>query len=119
MKGLLTMVLTVGMTVLVSSQALATGTIRDNWLGFYPDVCQRLIDAANDCSLCHLSGLALNPYAQDLVGVSDYTTIENLDSDGDTVNNGQEINVDCTFPGDGDDVPTDESTWAQIKGHYR
>lgn len=98
--------------------ALGSGDIRDGWQLVYPDVCSELVDAG--CNLCHGSGLSLNDYALDyLDNGQDWLAIEDLDSDGDTVSNGQEINVDCTLPGDPTSVTAnDEYTWGSIKALY-
>ncbi len=109
--------------VVATSVALLTGTafadndIKDEWLGIYVDVCPELITAANTCVLCHTTIPTLNPYGGDYSG--DWVAIEGTDSDGDTVNNGQEIIVDCTLPGDPTSVtPNDDLTWGAIKALY-
>ena len=102
-----------------ASETRADGDIRDAWLAAYPDVCQTLRTAAMNCSLCHSSVPARNPYGADLEGQSNPTAIENSDSDGDSVINGTEILVDCTLPGDPNSVPVDEEIWSTIKKLYR
>lgn len=97
--------------------AHGTPDIRDLWLGAYPDACSELVAAANSCDLCHGSGLALNPYSEDIAQFG-IAAIEGFDSDGDTVNNLDEI-LACTLPGDPTSVsPTDSATWSGIKALY-
>ncbi len=101
--------------------ALGTTPIKNNWRdNIYPDACQELVDAANTCILCHTDVPVLNDYGLDyLANNQDWVAIEVLDSDGDTVSNGQEINVDCTLPGDPTSVtPNDSQTWGAIKALY-
>ena len=89
--------------------------IKNNWLAEYPDVCQDLVDIANDCSLCHGGGFSLNPYSQDLLDASlVFADIEAMDSDGDGRTNIEEIGTDCTAPGDAVS-PVEAATWTTIK----
>ena len=87
------MALAICAIALPTSSAVASGDVRDAWLAAYADVCQDLVDAANDCSLCHADGL--NPYGQDLAAgdPNDPIAIEGLDSDEDGRTNGEEINI--------------------------
>ncbi len=109
---------------LVASLALAvtaygTSSIRNSWLAAYPDACAELTAAAQSCALCH-EPTDPNPYAQDYWNNGrDWAAIEGLDSDGDGVPNGKEIQ-DCTLPGDASSLtPTDAATWGSIKSLYR
>jgi hypothetical protein len=98
----------------------ANGTIRDDWLATYPDVCGALTDAANNCSLCHDGVPSLNPYGSDLAANgNDPEAIEALDSDGDTRTNLQEITMDCTLPGDATSVPNTPQTWTSVRALFR
>ena len=107
------------MLLVVPNAVQATGDWRDAWIAAYPDVCPDLTAVANNCSLCHSSVPTLNPYGADM-GSMDFASIEGLDSDGDTFSNGQEINVDCTLPGDGgSSVPAATDTWGDIKVLFR
>ena len=104
--------------------AAAYNGIGADWRAQYPDACQTLQDAtlnANDCILCHNSGSsALNPYGSDLASMgNNFVAIESFDSDGDGRTNGQEINLDCTLPGDVASVPDEDSSWSAIKALYR
>lgn len=101
-----------------TTEAAATGGLRDSWLATYPDACQSLRDAATECFLCHGAGFALNGYGQD---VADHGIVpaEVMDGDGDTVDSGQEI-LDCTLPGDASSVlPSRGSSWGAIKNLFR
>jgi hypothetical protein len=69
--------------------------------------------------LCHAGVPSLNAYGSDLAGTNPLA-IENLDSDGDSKTNGQEINTDCTLPGDASSVlPVEDLTWGAIKVLFR
>jgi hypothetical protein len=119
MKYLATVVLALSAVLVADIDANANDTQQNLWKTRYPDVCSELTTAANDCSLCHTTVPSLNPYGENLVGVSDATTIENVDSDGDGVPNGIEILQDCTLPGDALSVPLDEDkTWSKLKALY-
>jgi hypothetical protein len=107
---------------LTSTQALAFGGFGDDWNEFYPDACQELKDAttfATNCALCHTAGFGLNAYGVDVGEANnDFLSIEDLDSDGDGRTNGEEINLDCSLPGDAVS-PTDADTWGGIKVLFR
>ena len=114
-----TLALAACMLLLVPNAVRADGGIRDAWNAAYPDVCPDLRAAANDCSLCHGSGFSLNDYAADFDGL-DFAGIEGIDSDNDGRTNGEEINVDCTLPGDPDSsVPAASESWSAIQALYR
>jgi len=104
-------------------QANAFGGIGGDWRTQYPDACPTLITASNSCTFCHAeSGFDMNPYGQDLKDSEAgniFLDIEGLDSDGDGRTNGQEINLDCTLPGDAGSVPADTVQWGQIKALFR
>jgi len=102
-------------------RALARPQIASNWRAQYPDACQLLVFASQDCTLCHyVPGYAFNPYGQDLKDNSvDFVGIESMDSDGDGRTNGEEILLDCTLPGDDTSTPAYASTWGGIKALYR
>ncbi len=103
-------------------QALAFNGIGRDWRDQYPDSCQELQDATTavqDCRLCHTSGFGFNPYGKDLKeNNNDFFGIEGLDSDGDGRTNGEEINIDCTFPGDAIS-PAELDSWGYIKALFR
>jgi len=107
---------------LASTQALAFNGIARDWRDYYPDSCQDLQGAtqsANNCVLCHTGGFNLNAYAQDLKDADlVFADIEDTDSDGDGRTNGEEILIDCTFPGDAVS-PADTDTWGNIKALFR
>jgi hypothetical protein len=100
--------------------AAADGGIRDAWLEAYPDVCPVLVAAANACFLCHSGVPDLNSYGDDLATgyPLDPIAIEATDSDGDGRTNGEEINIDCTLPGN-ETSPTDAASWSFIKTLFR
>ncbi len=103
---------------------MAHENIGDDWRTQYPDACQILLDAtleANDCVLCHFAGGSnLNPYGWDLASTGlNFVTIEGFDSDGDGRTNGEEILLDCTFPGDVTSVPVEAETWSGVKALFR
>lgn len=111
-----------GVTLLsLLAMALAAGAtynIRDQWLAAYPDACAELSASATSCDLCHGSGFSLNPYSEDIAQFGIAASGE-FDSDGDTVNNLNEI-LACTLPGDPTSVtPTDPMSWSGIKALYR
>lgn len=67
---------------------------------YYPGIIDTKLD---DCTLCHTDPPARNDYGRAYKNASrDFGAIEDLDSDGDGVLNGDEI-ADLTFPGDGTD----------------
>jgi hypothetical protein len=94
--------------------------VSDIWqLDYADDTCAMLLQAAQDCSLCHTSVPAVNPYGQD---ISDpgfgWFGIEWLDSDGDGRTNGEEIRNDCSLPGDAIS-PIEKTSWSRIKALFR
>ena len=105
-----------------ASQGLAFNNIGSAWRSNYPDACQELQDAttnAQDCILCHTSGLGFNPYGQDLKDANrDFTIIESIDSDLDGRTNLEEISIDCTLPGD-PTSPVEFGSWGSIKVLFR
>jgi hypothetical protein len=117
----------------LTMDAGATGIIKINWLDEYSSrgACGDLLSAANDCTLCHMSGGGssdLNPYATDMKTYADDQSvpyvvaipgIEGDDSDGDTVINSVEILTDCTLPGDASSVPSKTVSWSNIKVLFR
>ena len=104
------------------TQVWAYTGIGSDWRDFYPDSCQDLQDAttsAQSCVLCHYTGFGLNPYGDDLKEAGmDFAAIESTDSDGDGRTNGEEINVDCTLPGD-PASPVDQDSWGSLKALFR
>ena len=124
----LTAVLVVGFLAGLCSAAVATEIVAEAWRAQYLSACSELQLAADDCTLCHPGGDTgqLNPYSGDIQTARQGTAtwslaiiqIDGDDSDGDGVENGVEIDTDCTFPGDPDSVPTKEKTWGQIKELY-
>lgn len=107
-----------GVVLLMPAAAQADGDWRDAWNAAFPDVCPDLRTAANNCSLCHTSVPSLNPYGADMPDMN-FAGINGLDSDGDTVTNGNEILVDCTLPGDIGSVPGDQDSWGAVKALFR
>jgi hypothetical protein len=104
---------------LLPAIAGANSTYRNNWLNAYPDACSTLVNAANNCTLCHTSPPTRNSYGADLRGTTPQA-IEGMDSDGDGRTNGQEILLDCKLPGDAASVlPADDQTWGTIKVLFR
>lgn len=107
---------------LSASGALAYNGIGSAWRAFYPDSCQELQDATTNgqnCVLCHSSGFGLNGYGQDVKDAdNDFGSIEGDDSDGDGRTNGEEINDDCTLPGD-QASPVDLDSWGSVKVLFR
>lgn len=96
----------------------ATSNIKNQWLDAYPDACAELVTAAQSCTLCHSDAPDLNSYGADRAQFGSFANIEGRDSDGDTVNNLDEIQA-CTLPGDRTSVtPTDSATWSGIKTLY-
>lgn len=106
------------------SQALAFNSYGSAWRSNYPDACQELQDATTNqqnCVLCHFTGSKdpRNPYGEDYANANyDFAAIEPLDSDGDGRTNGEEINIDCTYPGDAVS-PVDIGSWGGIKVLFR
>ena len=106
-----------------ASQVLAFNFHGSNWRDFYPDACQELQDSTTNqqnCVLCHFtSSKDLNPYGKDFADAEyDLAAIESLDSDNDGRTNGEEINIDCTLPGD-PISPVDLDSWGTIKVLFR
>ena len=106
---------------LVPVLAQATSGIKNGWLADFPDVCPDLVEAANNCTLCHGDAFALNDYAQDYKDFGeDWLVIQSRDSDQDSRTNEQEILLDCTLPGDPASVVANEGyTWGGIKALFR
>ncbi len=71
----------------------------------YPNIAS---SSLNQCSLCHLTAPALNPYGTAYLtagrNTAAFAAIESLDSDNDGFNNLQEI-TDLKFPGDSASFP--------------
>ena len=114
----------------LSTEAVAYEFIAEVWRAEYLSACSTLQTASNDCTLCHPGAdtSQLNPYSEDLqfykydqdvLWAIAVIAIDGDDSDGDGVDNGTEIDVDCTFPGDASSVPTWEQDWSQIKALFR
>ena len=105
-----------------ANEATAFNGLASAWRANYPAACQTLQDATTDsqgCVMCHTSGFGLNPYGDDYnQNDRDFAAIEELDSDGDGRTNGEEINDDCTLPGD-QASPVDADTWGGIKALFR
>ncbi len=95
---------------------LADGDERDAWLAAYPDACETLRNAANSCVLCHDPVPSLNSYGSDWDEFSRGGS-ENIDSDGDSRTNLQEIR-ECTLPYDANSTPVVTSTWGAIKALF-
>ena len=96
----------------------ATGGLATAWQNDYAAVCTLLLDAAEDCSLCHTTVPALNPYGQDILDFGfAWFVLEGADSDDDGRTNGDEIYSDCTLPGDAAS-PTETASWSLIKTLY-
>ena len=123
-KKLVKMSLVLCLVGVPASQALAFNGIGADWRDNYPDACQELQDATTNqqnCILCHFSGSKnpRNPYGEDLANANfDFTAIESLDSDGDGRTNAEEINIDCTLPGDSVS-PVDSGSWGSVKVLFR
>lgn len=79
----------------------ADSRLRNQWLDTYPDACQRLVDVANNCNLCH-DGDNLTSYAQDYLDLGmTWAEMDPItDSDQDGISNFLEITADCTLPYD-------------------
>lgn len=91
-----------------------------NWLKWYTEACDTLLTAAQDCSLCHVTVEQLNPYGEDLFLVDNEPwRIEDLDSDGDGIPNGEEV-ANCTGPGWFDPpLAAPVETWGALKLRWR
>jgi hypothetical protein len=132
MRGLIIVLVVLFLSGLTIN-AGATGIIKVNWLDEYSSrgACGELLGAANDCTLCHMSGGGsndLNPYAedmqtykydQDVAWIFAIPGIAPDDSDGDGVISQVEIVTDCTLPGDPTSVPVEEFSWSKIQALYR
>jgi hypothetical protein len=84
---------------------VATGTLMSDFRSMYPSAAGTKLDS---CVTCHAtaSGGALNAYGSALGSNGhSFSAIENQDSDGDGVANGEEIERG-TFPGDASDFPS-------------
>jgi len=106
--------------LLPGGSAQAYNSIKNSWIAYYPDVCPELVAAANACTLCHVGSdnFDRNPYGTTLeLNGHDFGAAESVDSDGDGRNNGLEILIDCTLPGDGTS-PVESTTWASIKALF-
>ena len=128
-----TMIVIVGLVLLVSlySEARATSFIVDFWQDEYNETCDQLRQSATvlqDCVLCHTAGGSaedLNLYALDIQAARVVTwasaikDVDQIDSDGDGVVNGTEILVDCTGPGDPQNLPVEHKAWGVIKTLYQ
>ncbi len=105
-----------------ATQVLAKNQFAQDWRDYYPDSCQDLQDSttmAQSCIICHSSGFGLNPYGNDYKeNNQSFAAIESMDSDGDGRTNGEEINLDCTMPGDAI-APIDQNSWGNIKVLFR
>ena len=103
-----------------SGQRTTTEKSGSNWLRWYTDACDTLRTAAQDCSLCHVTIQQLNPYGEDLFLVDNEPwRIEDLDSDGDGVSNGEEV-ANCTGPGWFDPpLAAPVETWGALKLRWR
>ena len=113
------MCLSLGLLLLPASSALATEGMAAIWqLDYSEGACSMVLQAAADCSLCHTSVPAVNPYGQDIADSGfGWFVIEPLDSDGDGRTNIEEITNDCSLPGDAAS-PTEANTWSRIKAIY-
>ena len=128
-----TMIVIVGLVLLVSlySEARATSFIVDFGQDEYNETCDQLRQSATvlqGCVLCHTAGGSaedLNLYALDIQAARVVTwasaikDVDQIDSDGDGVVNGTEILVDCTGPGDPQNLPVENNTWGVIKTLYQ
>lgn len=129
-NGIISFCLALCLLVGLSGTAHATSSIKNAWQNYY-NPCATLTNA--NCTVCHPSTKALtyNSYGSALrtrindQGMSNnaaFVDAEGIDSDGDGYTNGQEIVIDCTFPGDAAShgaVANEASTWTQVKALYR
>ena len=116
----LTLALTFCALVALPSSSFAYGGIADDWMAYYPNACDDLVAAADGCFLCHGESFSMNPYGADVDEYDqDFGAIEGIDSDEDGRTNGEEINDDCTLPGDAGSVPNDTSSWSNLKMLFR
>jgi len=99
-------------------EAMAWGSYITTWKAAYPEACEALNDLADSCMLCHGAGFSFNPYAQDLdANGMNFALVGLLDSDGDGRINDDEINLDCTEPGDAAS-PAEAATWGNLKALF-
>ncbi len=124
----LTLALASCMLLIGPHSAQAKSPIMNDWQAHY-NPCAPLNQAS--CTVCHMNGTDFNDYGLDLkirigdqgmANVAAFVDAESVDSDGDSYSNGQEIVVDCTFPGDDTShgtVATTVTAWGQIKALYR
>jgi hypothetical protein len=123
-KNMMPFSLTLCLVGIIATQAAAFNGYGSSFRSIYPDICQELLDATfntQGCILCHFvnSKNPQNPYGQAYAnGGYDFAAIESLDSDGDGRTNGEEINIDCTFPGDAAS-PVNVDSWGGIKALFR
>ena len=89
----------------ISGSAFATSSMMGDFTSAYPATAGTPLAS---CSTCHTSVPALNPYGSD-VRTQGLMAIEALDSDGDGVNNLQEIR-NLTNPGVAQAAPTATTT---------
>lgn len=118
MRRLITAIAVLAFCVLLApaDEAAAYSGILSDWNTQYPDACADL--QSLNCNLCHGGGFSLNSYGADLAAAgNDFAAIEAADSDGDGRTNGQEINEDCSAPGDAAS-PVEPATWASIKSLF-
>ena len=130
MKRLMFVTLVVGGCLLASAPQSAQA-FSSYWTSFeaYYTPCPDLVTLR--CDTCHLNGtFALNPYGNDVLSqlnggatiTEAFVNLEPADSDGDLRDNQQEIQYDCTAPGDASDfgpVPGDEASWSQIQALFK
>ena len=97
----------------------ATEGMADIWQLDYADVaCSMVLEAAQNCILCHTSVPQVNPYGQEIADAGfGWFVVEPLDSDGDGRTNGEEIYNDCTLPGDAVS-PTETTSWSLLKALF-
>lgn len=112
--------LALGILALPSGSARATMGVASVWQMDYAETaCDMVLAAAADCSLCHTTVPAVNPYGQDIADNGfGWFGIEPVDSDGDGRTNREEIMDDCSLPGDATS-PTGTTTWSRIRALYR
>jgi len=118
--SLLAASLSICLLLCVAGAAMAKTTYATAWKAAYPNACTTLRNAATSCILCHTNNMPdVNAYGDLLVSNNrNYLGAASADSDGDGRTNGQEINEDCTLPGDLTS-PTAEWTWGTLKATYR
>jgi len=112
--------LALGILALPSGPVRATTGVATVWQMDYAETaCDMVLAAAADCSLCHTTVPAVNPYGQDIADFGfGWFGIEPLDSDGDGRTNREEIMDDCSLPGDATS-PIGTTTWSRIRALYR